>query len=132
MSVTFQYSLAPPDSVRPQINGKAAPLADEQGFEVVVKSGEEGPVKRYYDAAVLAVREAQDALNGTFTIWKDAIGDLEKSKEVVKAERGMGKAARMMAANKAAEAAMDVEEEEEDEDGVDLAEAGWVEIQGEC
>lgn len=123
MSISFSYALDPPAGVEPVVDGAPAVRSDDKSFKI--EKGDGPPVKAYYDGASAALRTAQDVLNDTFTVWKEAIGEREKHKEVVKEVKGMGKTNRLMAANKAAEAhRCGAAMEDSDEDGVDLAEAG--------
>jgi hypothetical protein len=73
-SIVITYNINPPD-----------------GIEVTAPAS--GTITK--DAKSL--RDAQTQLNDALTIWKDAIGDREKSKEDPgKIAHGQGKVARMM------------------------------------
>lgn len=125
-AITVAYALDPPSSIDAAAVGQ--PQSGELSFPIIPAAPTRSTTASYYTAASASLKEAQAKANEVFTAWKDAIGDAEKHKENVgKVGKGQGKAARMMAANKAAEAAFDsnaAEDESEDEDGVDLAEAG--------
>ncbi|TXT14891.1 uncharacterized protein COLE_01084 [Cutaneotrichosporon oleaginosum] len=124
-AVSFSYALEPPAG----ITAPAEPKAAKHSFPVVPGAGRSA-TEAYYTAASAALKSAQAQANEVFSAWKDAVGDAEKHKENPgNVGKGQGKASRMMAANKAAEAAFDAQEEDEsDEDGVDLAEAGACEL----
>jgi hypothetical protein len=124
-AISFSYTLDPPAG----ISAPAQPQAAEHSFPITPGAGR-SKTEAYYTAASAALKGAQAQANEVFTAWKDAVGDAEKHKENAgNVGKGQGKAARMMAANKAAEAAFDAQEEDEsDEDGVDLAEAGACEL----
>ena len=76
--ITFTYHLNPPTDIHTQVPASAA-------------------VDMAYDAYdAKTIRAVQSRLNEVLTTWKDAIGDLEKSKEdpgVV--AYGQGKASKM-------------------------------------
>lgn len=85
----------------------------------------------YYSALLASLADAKDKLNADLTIWKEAIGDREKSKEAVpvahKGKQGLGKAMMMVKAAKENDALPDdadedEEDEDEDEDEVDVNE----------
>ncbi|GMK55537.1 hypothetical protein CspeluHIS016_0205930 [Cutaneotrichosporon spelunceum] len=120
-AVSFSYTLDPPAGIA----APGQPSAGEHSFPITPGVGR-SKTEAYYTAASAALKVAQAEANEVFTAWKDAVGDAEKHKENTgNVGKGQGKAARMMAANKAAEAAFDAQEDEdEDEDGVDLSEAG--------
>lgn len=128
-TLTFTYSLDPPASI--DVSAVGQPKAGEHTFPIDPAPPSRSATASYYTAASVSLKEAQVKANEVFTAWKDAIGDTEKHKENTgKVVKGQGKAARMMAANKAAEAAFDAagEDDESDEDGVDLQEAGACEF----
>lgn len=125
--ISFTYSLDPPAGIDESAVGQ--PKSGEHSFTIEPAPPTRSATASYYTAASASLKEAQVKANEVFTAWKDAIGDAEKHKENLgKVSKGQGKTARMMAANKAAEAAFDAagEEDESDEDGVDLQEAGTV------
>lgn len=128
-AISFTYTLDPPASIDASAVGQ--PKSGEHSFPVTPGAGRSATAS-YYTAASASLKEAQVKANEVFTAWKDSIGDAEKHKENTgKVVKGQGKTARMMAANKAAEAAFDAaEDDESDEDGVDLAEAGACELPG--
>jgi hypothetical protein len=78
-SITVTYTLQPPSGIETSV-----PKTDTLCFE-------SGP----NDST--ALRIAQAKLNEVLTVWKDAIGDVEKAKEDPgKIAYGQGKIARMM------------------------------------
>lgn len=62
---------------------------------------------QYYQDLLSSLNQAKDGLNARLTEWKDAIGDKEKSKEVLPpgtaGKQGMGKAMMMVQAAKEAD-----------------------------
>jgi hypothetical protein len=93
-TITLTYTVKPPSGIE-----TATPKNDTIEF-----------TSDAYDSA--GVRQAQAKLNEVLTVWKDAIGDLEKSKEdpgVI--GYGQGKASKMM------QGKADSSGSEDDEDG---------------
>jgi hypothetical protein len=93
-AITLTYTVNPPSGVE-----TATPTTDTLTF-----------TSDAYDST--AVRQAQAKLNEVLTVWKDAIGDREKSKEdpgVI--GYGQGKASKMMRGKE------DSSSSEDDEDG---------------
>ena len=74
MSIEISYKISPPDGVTSSVPPNATFIHDPN-----------------------ALRDAQQCLNAALTNWKDAIGDLEKTKEDPgKVAHGQGKVARML------------------------------------
>jgi hypothetical protein len=130
-SITLTYTLQPPSAVPIPSTSSAQldqniPLAlpNSSASTTTSQTQTQTKTQTYYTALSTAVLEVQSTLNQHLTVWKDAIGDAEKPKEDLgKVGFGKGKAARMMAASKAAEGRSvagegvgEDEDEEEDED----------------
>ena len=79
-AVTIHYSISPPDGAQ------SISLAPTATIEVVVKSEASSSLnhKAYYDALKVAVAQAKAKVGEELTVWRDAVGNLEKAKEVKK------------------------------------------------
>lgn len=141
-SITLTYTLQPPSSISTPSTSSAhldqsiplplpfspssataAPSANVSTTKSTTQTQTQTQTQTYYTALSTAVLEAQSTLNQHLTAWKDAIGDAEKPKEDLgKVGFGKGKAARMMAASKAAEGktvageGVEVDEDEEEDE----------------
>lgn len=113
------YAVHPPADVTP-----AVPAPSTETRTLAAQLADRPSAREYYASASAALREAQVWLNDSLTVWKDAVGDKEKSKEDRgKVARGQGRAAVMsreakagiMAGSGIGSDARDEEEEDEDE-----------------
>jgi hypothetical protein len=121
-SISLAYSLHPPQAITtatPKENTHDYPIESSSSQLPAKPTG----ISAYYAAALPQLRNAQKALNEDLTVWKDAIGDLEKPKEDIgKVGYGQGRGARMAAGVKATESVAagteDVDEDDAEDDGV--------------
>ncbi|WVF73170.1 hypothetical protein IAT40_007989 [Kwoniella sp. CBS 6097] len=93
--ITLTYALQPPSSVpQPTAGPSSQPIPPSSKLTVPVPSStsslSQGPLTittptsetaKYYTDLTTSVRDVQVQLNEILTGWKEAVGDLEKSKE---------------------------------------------------
>ena len=97
MSIQVTYKLNPPQGVQTDTSATASFSADSPAYSSA------------------GLREIQAKLNDSLTVWKEAIGDLEKSREDPgEVGYGQGKASRMHREENAGAAEIDGESSEED------------------
>ena len=77
-AIQVQYRITPPSG----IDASSISLPVEQTLSAPVASSS----KNYYRDLSLAVTQAQQSLNDSLTVWKDAVGEAERIKE--SAEKG--------------------------------------------
>lgn len=105
-AISISYTLQPPSSISTTSSSTPTHLKQSVPLTLPTSSPDtDVDTKTYYTALSASVLETQATLNQHLTSWKDAIGDGEKAKEDLgKVGFGKGKAARMVMADKAAEA----------------------------
>ncbi|KAJ9123343.1 hypothetical protein QFC22_001542 [Naganishia vaughanmartiniae] len=128
-SITAAYRISPPEGT-PSVNIPTenehvvelkigtAPATSEDGVKVT--NGNDSP---YYTVLLEALAEAKEKLNEDMTVWKEAVGDREKQKEVIsagtKGQQGNGKAMMMVKAARENDALPDDDDEEDEEEDDD-------------
>lgn len=78
-----EYALYPPlIEDQPTASGsKLPPTSAQASYPITPSAAQRSETSTYYAALSLTLKTAQKALNEDLTLWKDALGDREKSKE---------------------------------------------------
>ncbi|WVR07832.1 hypothetical protein IAU60_004875 [Kwoniella sp. DSM 27419] len=92
--ISLEYTLYPPSSISEPVAGPSSrpvpasstltvpvPLENHSIPQPLSLNTSQSETARYYSDLTTSVRQLQLTLNDTLTAWKDAVGDLEKSKE---------------------------------------------------
>ncbi|OCF61112.1 hypothetical protein L486_00756 [Kwoniella mangroviensis CBS 10435] len=107
-SIELSYTLHPPSSIPLPTDSSSNPIPSSSTTSFTVPSEPKpssevilppkitqtiSPTAKYYESLTYQIRNVQQSLNDTLTKYKDAVGDLEKSKEDFgKVAHGMGRA----------------------------------------
>ena len=79
-NLTISYELHPPKQTDPEH------MARTKTLSFPVPSVEAGDVRTFYEALRAAISLGKDAVGDDLTAWRDAVGNLEQSKEPSKSK----------------------------------------------
>ena len=83
--LTVAYELNPP---APAIPPSGLDRSRTLSLPVSAAGNREGETTKYYDALRAVIAQAKDTVGDDFTAWRDAVGNLEQSKEPKTGEKG--------------------------------------------